>query len=122
MASPACWLHADRVRFAGPRDIAPLESYCQAPIERLLFDWRWISLFFNRVNTAMGKNPLYPFEISTPVADKLDFVNTVLRQAPKCSPTGAFRENYTNSSSIIAKPTRRVRRRNGRRCSRFSRR
>ena len=26
-------LHADRVRFAGPRDITPLESYCTGPIE-----------------------------------------------------------------------------------------
>ena len=73
-------LHADRVRFAGPRDITPLESYADAPIEHLLFDWTWISLFFNRVNTAMGKNPLYPFDISAPVADKLGFVHTVVRQ------------------------------------------
>ena len=56
-------LRADLVRFSAPRDIAPLESYDDVPIERLLFDWRWMSLFFNRVNTAMGKNPLYPFEI-----------------------------------------------------------
>ena len=56
-------LQADRVRFSAPRDIVPLESYADAPIERLLFDWRWMSLFFNRVNTAMGKNPVYPFEI-----------------------------------------------------------
>ena len=72
-------LHADRVRFTGPRDIAPLVSYADAPIERMLFDWKWISLFFNRVNAAMGKNPLYPFDISAPVVDKLDFVHTVVR-------------------------------------------
>jgi hypothetical protein len=53
-------LHADKVRFAVPPNIVPLESYDDAPIERLLSDWRWLSLFFNRVNTAMGKNPLYP--------------------------------------------------------------
>lgn len=74
-------LHADRVRFAGPRDIAPAQSYCQGPIEQLLFDWRWISLFFNRVNAAMGKNPLYPFAISAPVAEKLGFVHTVVRES-----------------------------------------
>ena len=74
-------LHADRVRFAGPRDIAPLESYCAGPIEHLLFDWRWISLFFNRVNMAMGKNPLYPFDITQPVADKLGFVHAVVADA-----------------------------------------
>ncbi|BBY64276.1 zinc-binding metallopeptidase family protein [Mycolicibacterium helvum] len=72
-------LHADRVRFAAPRDVVPLESYAEAPIQRLLDDWKWISLFFNRVNTAMGKGPLYPFEISQPVADKLGFVHAVLR-------------------------------------------
>lgn len=71
-------LHANRMRFTGPGDIAPLESYADAPIEKLLFDWKWIALFFNRVNTAMGKNPLYPFEISGPVADKLGFVHAVL--------------------------------------------
>jgi len=74
-------LHADRVRFTAPRDIVPLESYADVPIEHLLFDWKWMSLFFNRVNTAMGKNPLYPFEISEPVADKLGFVHQVLRES-----------------------------------------
>lgn len=73
-------LHADRVRFAGPRDIAPLESYRGEPIERLLFDWRWIALFFNRVNAAMGKNPLYPFDINGRVAEKLGFVHAVARE------------------------------------------
>ena len=73
-------LHADRVRFAGPRNISPSESYADAPIERLLFDWKWISMFFNRVNAAMGKGPLYPFEIAAPVTAKLGFVHTVLRR------------------------------------------
>jgi hypothetical protein len=79
-------LHAERVRFAGPRDIAPLESYCEAPIERLLFDWRWIALFFNRVNAAMGKGPLYPFDISKPVAEKLGFVHAVVRDSVTADP------------------------------------
>jgi hypothetical protein len=74
-------LHADRVRFAAPRDVVPLESYAEATIDQLLDDWKWISLFFNRVNTAMGKGPLYPFEISRPVADKLGFVHTVVRES-----------------------------------------
>jgi hypothetical protein len=74
-------LHADRVRFAAPRDVVPLETYAGATIDQLLDDWKWISLFFNRVNTAMGKGPLYPFEISRPVADKLGFVHTVVRES-----------------------------------------
>ena len=73
-------LHADRVRFTGRPDIAPLESYAEVPIDRLLFDWKWIALFFNRVNAAMGKGPLYPFDISKPVADKLGFVHMVVAE------------------------------------------
>ena len=76
-------LRADRVRFSAPRDIVPLESYDDVPIERLLFDWRWISLFFNRVNTAMGKNPLYPFEIPEPVVAKLGFIHRVIRETAR---------------------------------------
>jgi hypothetical protein len=76
-------LRADRVRFSAPRDIVPLESYDDVPIERLLFDWRWIALFFNRVNTAMGKNPLYPFEIPEPVAAKLGFIHRVIRETAR---------------------------------------
>lgn len=74
-------LHGDRVRFAAPGDVEPLTSYADVPVQRLLDDWRWISLFFNRVNTAMGKNPLYPFAIPGPVVDKLDFVHRVVREA-----------------------------------------
>jgi hypothetical protein len=72
---------ADKVRFAVPRDIVPLESYDDAPIERLLFDWQWLSLFFNRVNTAMGKNPLYPFTIPPPVVAKLGFIHRVAHES-----------------------------------------
>ena len=50
---------------------------------KLLYDWHWISLFFNRVNTAMGKNPLYPFTIPQPVAAKLGFVHGVIRDTAR---------------------------------------
>lgn len=76
-------LQADRVRFSAPRDIVPLESYVDEPIERLLFDWRWLSMFFNRVNTAMGKNPVYPFEISEAVVAKLGFIHRVIRETAR---------------------------------------
>ncbi|SPM42829.1 Uncharacterized protein MNAB215_5049 [Mycobacterium numidiamassiliense] len=72
-------LLADRTRIAVPRDIVPLESYADAPIEQLLYDWKWLALFFNRINTAMGKQPLYPFEIPPPVIRKLGFVHKVIR-------------------------------------------
>jgi hypothetical protein len=78
-------LHADRVRFDAPRDIVPLESYDHAPIELLLFDWRWMAMFFNRVNTAMGKNPLYPFEIPPAVVTKLGFIHRVIRETARAA-------------------------------------
>jgi hypothetical protein len=39
-------LSAEKVRFAAARDIVALESYADVPVERLLFDWKWMSLFF----------------------------------------------------------------------------
>ena len=74
-------LHADRLRFSTPRDVAPLESYADVPVELMLYDWRWMSLFFNRINTAMGKDPLYPFDIPQPVVAKLGFVHRVIRES-----------------------------------------
>jgi hypothetical protein len=71
-------LRCDRVRFSFSRDIAPLQSYDREPIERLLYDWKWLALFFNRVNTAMGKSPLYPFDVPPPVIRKLGFVHRVV--------------------------------------------
>jgi hypothetical protein len=76
-------LRADKVRFAMPREIVPLASYDNAPIEQLLYDWHWMSLFFNRVNTAMGKAPLYPFDIPPPVVRKLGFVHRVIRDTAR---------------------------------------
>lgn len=76
-------LHADRVRFNAPRDMVPLKSYADVPIERMLFDWRWISLFFNRANASMGKNPIYPFEINPAVVTKLGFVHRVVRESTR---------------------------------------
>jgi hypothetical protein len=61
--------------------VEPSACYDDVPAEQLLYDWHWISLFFNRVNTAMGKNPLYPFTIPQPVAAKLGFVHGVIRDS-----------------------------------------
>ena len=92
-------LHADLVRFSAPRDVAPLECYDEAPIERLLYDWKWISMFFNRVNTAMGKRPLYPFEIPRPVIDKLGFVHRVV--AGDRQRTGELRSTVADSVNRV---------------------
>ena len=81
-------LHADRVRFSVQRDIVPLPCYDDVPIERLLEDWKWLSLCFNRVNTAMGKNPLYPFDIPQAVVGKLAFVHKVIRETAHTAAAG----------------------------------
>jgi hypothetical protein len=39
-----------------------------------------LSLFFNHVNTSMGKPPPYPFEIPPPVIRKLGFVHRLIRE------------------------------------------
>ena len=61
-------LIADRVRVAVPRDIVPLASYADVPIEQLHCDWKWLALFFNR------------FNIPPPVIRKLGFVHKLVRQ------------------------------------------
>lgn len=76
-------LESDQVRFSMPRDIVPLQSYADEPIERLLYDWKWLATMFNRVNQAMGRRPLYPFEIPQPVARKIGFVHRVIRETAK---------------------------------------
>lgn len=62
--------------------VIPKPSYGAAEFSEMLADWRWLSLFFNRVNRAMGKPDLYPFVITDPVAKKLDFVHRVLTALP----------------------------------------
>ena len=51
--------------------------------QRLLYGWKWLSLFFNHVNTAMGKPPPYPFEIPPPVIRKLGFVHRLIRETAR---------------------------------------
>ncbi|GAC47922.1 zinc-binding metallopeptidase family protein [Gordonia aichiensis] len=75
----------DQVRFAMDRDIIPLESYADQPIERLLYDWKWLGTMFNRVNQSMGARPLYPFVIPQPVVGKLGFIHKVIRETDKRS-------------------------------------
>ena len=44
-----------------------------------------MSTFFNRINTSMGKPPLYPFESPPPVVAKLGFVHKVVRESARKS-------------------------------------
>ena len=64
-------------------DIVPRASYLDHGIEDVIADWRWLSLFFNAVNHAMGKDDLYPFRLVEPAVRKLGFVHEVVRQTER---------------------------------------
>jgi hypothetical protein len=42
-------------------------------------EWVWLSLAINAVNRSMGMRDAYPFVLSKPIADKLQFVHDVVR-------------------------------------------
>jgi len=44
-----------------------------------------MSLLFNRVNIAMGKRPVYPFDIPPAVVTKLGFVHRVIRETARAA-------------------------------------
>jgi len=56
-------------------EVVPLEDYSGMSIGRILSDWAWVSLAFNRINRSMGFGDLYPFEIVELVRLKLGFVH-----------------------------------------------
>ena len=71
-------LHADRAPGIVDHDIVPTSDYSDTPSESMLEDWAWVSLFFNRVNRAMGQRDLYPFELPAPVHEKLGFLHRLI--------------------------------------------
>ncbi len=75
-------LHTDRAPGIVDHDIEPAADYTGAPTERMLSDWEWVALFFNRVNRAMGQRDLYPFELPPPVHAKLDYIHRLVAPAP----------------------------------------
>lgn len=67
-------------------DVKPLQSYRNEPAQRLLLDWGWMSLAFNRINRAMGFGDLYPFTLVPRVRRKLAFVHDLITSAPLTTP------------------------------------
>lgn len=59
-------------------DVVPVDDYSGLGIDRVLADWHWVSLMFNRVNRSMGQRDLYPFTLTQPVMDKLAFVHRLV--------------------------------------------
>ncbi len=78
-AKGAVRLQSDRTHGLIPRDIDPRVDYGDATIEEILADWPWMSLLFNRVNRAMGKDDLYPFLLVEPVRRKLGFIHRLVQ-------------------------------------------
>jgi len=74
-------LEASRSRGLFVEDIIARADYSDATIEEILADWKWLSLLFNRVNRAMGKDDLYPFILVEPVVRKLGFVHRLVTGA-----------------------------------------
>jgi hypothetical protein len=77
-ANAGVLLDSSRVVGILDHDIVPLADYRGVGIERMLGDWHWLSLMFNRVNRAMGQRDLYPFELTAPVERKLAFVHGLI--------------------------------------------
>ncbi len=73
-------LSADRVRGIVDHDIVPEGDYRPLGLDRMLADWRWLSLMFNRVNRAMGQRDLYPFVLTAPVIEKMRFVHELIAE------------------------------------------
>ena len=74
-------MHSGRRSARGQQASIEKPSTIRGEAQRLLYDWKWLSLFFDHVNTSMGKPPPYPFEIPPPVIRKLGFVHRLIREA-----------------------------------------
>jgi len=74
-------LDASRVPGIVDEDVVPLSDYREAGVDRMLDDWHWLSLMFNRVNRAMGHRDLYPFTLEPPVVEKLTYVHELVAGA-----------------------------------------
>ena len=71
-------LSVDRVQGIINHDVVPEGDYSTLGIDRMLDDWHWLSLMFNRVNRSMGQGDLYPFTLTEPVIAKLRFVHELV--------------------------------------------
>ncbi|HQA23955.1 MAG TPA: putative zinc-binding metallopeptidase [Rhodoglobus sp.] len=71
-------LSVDRVQGIIDHDVVPESDYSALGIDRMLDDWHWLSLMFNRVNRSMGQSDLYPFTLTEPVIAKLRYVHELV--------------------------------------------
>jgi len=79
-------LDAERASGYVADDIVPLADYRDESLERMLSDWRSLSLVFNRINRSMGLRDLYPFVLPEPVVRKLGFVHRLVTEVGRGAP------------------------------------
>src|SRR5215471_13986989 len=68
----------DRYLFGAKKDAAPR---LPGPFLKALREGVWLTLAMNSLNRSMGMRDAYPFVLNEPVAEKLELVDDVVRQA-----------------------------------------
>jgi len=80
----AHWLHmVDGLETAWAYDIAPgssmrFDPYTAPGAQSVIDAWVPVTIAINAVNRSLGQPDLYPFVLSTPVIDKLQFIHTLI--------------------------------------------
>ena len=58
------------------------DPYRAPSAERLIADWLPLTYAVNSLNRSMGNSDLYPFVVSAPVVQKLQFIHDLVQNAP----------------------------------------
>jgi hypothetical protein len=57
-----------------------IDPYRQTDFERVIETWLPLTYAVNSLNRSMGEADFYPFVLTQPVIDKLNFIHTIIRQ------------------------------------------
>jgi hypothetical protein len=60
---------------------SPRDPYKASSARVLIDSWVPLALALNDLNRSLGHNDFYPFVISAPVAEKLEFIHKVIHSA-----------------------------------------
>lgn len=67
---------------AGLEASVTLQPYFAGSVHELVSAWSPLTIAINSINRSMGQPDLYPFVLSAPVIEKLQFVHECIHQAP----------------------------------------
>ena len=80
----AHYLHMrDVLETAEEFGLAPRSVGGDFNFEHGLLEWQRLSVAFNEINRSMGHHDLYPFTISSAIAEKLEFIHSLVSTAPR---------------------------------------